>query len=92
MRLLSSSDSSFNLDFGFEDESGEQSSGVSVFTRNATGEVQHRYSGSAVLGGGHYRGVDALTPVWNLLDLTPEGRGEWMPSLEYTLAAEAIPS
>jgi predicted dithiol-disulfide oxidoreductase (DUF899 family) len=29
-----------------------------------------------------YRGIDLLTPVWNLLDLTPAGREEWMPSLE----------
>ena len=28
---------------------------------------------------GHWRGMDLLSPVWNFLDLTPEGRGDWMP-------------
>ena len=23
------------------------------------------------------RGIDLLSPVWNVLDLTPEGRGDW---------------
>jgi predicted dithiol-disulfide oxidoreductase (DUF899 family) len=32
---------------------------------------------------GHFRGIDLLTPVYNLLDLTPEGRGDWMPKLVY---------
>ena len=27
------------------------------------------------------RGIDLLTPVWYLLDLTPAGRGDWYPSL-----------
>jgi predicted dithiol-disulfide oxidoreductase (DUF899 family) len=26
-----------------------------------------------------YRGLDLLSPVWNLLDLTRAGRGDWMP-------------
>jgi predicted dithiol-disulfide oxidoreductase (DUF899 family) len=29
------------------------------------------------------RGIDLLTPVYNLLDLTPEGRGDWYAELEY---------
>jgi predicted dithiol-disulfide oxidoreductase (DUF899 family) len=81
VRLLSSSESSFNFDLGFEDSDGGQWPGVSVFTKTAEGEVLHRYSVSAILGGEHFRGVDSLTPVWNLLDLTPEGRGDWMPDL-----------
>ena len=32
---------------------------------------------------GQFRGIDLLSPVWNLLDLTPEGRGDWEPSLAY---------
>jgi predicted dithiol-disulfide oxidoreductase (DUF899 family) len=26
-------------------------------------------------------GLDQLTPVWSLLDLTPGGRGDWYPAL-----------
>jgi predicted dithiol-disulfide oxidoreductase (DUF899 family) len=33
------------------------------------------------------RGIDLITPVWNLLDLTPQGRGEWYPSLAYATNA-----
>jgi predicted dithiol-disulfide oxidoreductase (DUF899 family) len=29
------------------------------------------------------RGIDLLSPVWNVLDLTPEGRGDWNAKLEY---------
>jgi hypothetical protein len=34
--------------------------------------------------GQNERHVDSIWPLWNLLDLTPEGRGEdWQPSLSY---------
>jgi predicted dithiol-disulfide oxidoreductase (DUF899 family) len=29
------------------------------------------------------RGIDLLTPAWHLLDLTPQGRGEWFAGLDY---------
>ena len=29
------------------------------------------------------RGIDLLTPVYNMLDLTPEGLGSWYASLTY---------
>jgi predicted dithiol-disulfide oxidoreductase (DUF899 family) len=29
------------------------------------------------------RGIDLMSPVWNLLDLTPQGRGDWYAKLEY---------
>ncbi|WP_406137344.1 DUF899 family protein [Streptomyces sp. NBC_01089] len=29
------------------------------------------------------RGIDLLSPVWHLLDLTPRGRGDWFASLRY---------
>jgi predicted dithiol-disulfide oxidoreductase (DUF899 family) len=32
------------------------------------------------------RGIDLLTPVYNMLDLTPQGRGDWYASLEYGIA------
>ena len=36
------------------------------------------------MGDDHYRGVDLLSPVWNMLDLLPQGRGNFMPSVEYS--------
>ena len=29
------------------------------------------------------RGIELLSPVWHVLDLTPEGRGEWFAGLDY---------
>lgn len=83
LRLLSSQDTSFNADFGMEDGDGNQMPGVSVFTRGGDGTVRHYYTGGAMMGDDNYNGMDMLNPVWNLLDLLPEGRGDWMPGLAY---------
>jgi predicted dithiol-disulfide oxidoreductase (DUF899 family) len=29
------------------------------------------------------RGIDLLTPIYNVLDLTPQGRGDWYAKLVY---------
>jgi predicted dithiol-disulfide oxidoreductase (DUF899 family) len=89
IRLVSSHDSSFNRDFGFENEDGSQSPGLSVFTKSPSGELRHFYSVHARMTGEHWRGIDALSPVWNLLDLTPEGRDDWFPSAFYEVAPSA---
>jgi len=83
LRLLSCADTSFKSDLHFEQPDGAQMPGVSVIALDDTGELRHHYSISAVLGKKEYRGLDLLSPVWNLLDLTPFGRGDWMPLLEY---------
>ena len=36
-----------------------------------------------MLPDGGFRGMDLLSPLWNFLDLTPEGRGDWMPRVRY---------
>lgn len=82
VRLVSSADSQFKADFNFSDADDDQYPGVSVFTYEQ-GEVRHVYSASAILAEGEYRGIDLLTPVWHLFDLTPEGRGDWYPQLSY---------
>ena len=81
LRILSSGGTSFNADFGMETPDGAQSPGVSVFIRNAPDRPPlHFYTTSAILGGGHYRGLDLLSPLWNLLDLLPRGRGDYLPN------------
>ena len=82
VRLLSSQGTSFKRDFGMEDEQGAQFPGVSVFSLH-NGGVRHLYTQSAMMAPGHFRGIDLLTPVYNFLDLTPEGRGDWLPRLVY---------
>ena len=33
---------------------------------------------------GHSRGLTYLWPVWNVFEMTPEGRGvDWYPKLSY---------
>jgi predicted dithiol-disulfide oxidoreductase (DUF899 family) len=84
LRLISSAGTDFKTDFHFSDAAGAQLPGVSAFSRSPDGSVKHFYSGSALLEDGkRVRGIDLLTPFWSILDLTPEGRKEWMPKLEY---------
>jgi predicted dithiol-disulfide oxidoreductase (DUF899 family) len=84
LRLLSCGTSSFKFDLGSEDEAGEQDSTVSVFTRDADGRVRHFYTAHPRMAEDvDQRGIDLLSPVWNVLDLTPEGRGDWYADLRY---------
>src|SRR5579863_310636 len=84
LRLLSCGDNTFKYDLLSEDEAGNQDSTVSVFERDPAGSVRHTYTGrprmSEDIGG---RGIDLLCPTWNLLDLTPRGRGDWYSQLSY---------
>jgi predicted dithiol-disulfide oxidoreductase (DUF899 family) len=83
IRLLSSRHNSFNADFLMEENGGSQRPGVSVFSRAADGKIYHFYTTEASLGQGHHRGIDLFSPVWNLFDLLPEGRENWMPKHAY---------
>jgi predicted dithiol-disulfide oxidoreductase (DUF899 family) len=84
LRLLSAGESSFKYDLGSEDREGRQDSTISVFTRDADGTLRHFYSGHPWLSEEiKERGIDELTPIWNFLDLTPQGRGTFYASLDY---------
>lgn len=59
---------------------------ANVFVRR--GGSIHHFWGSELLfrpdPTGNTRHVDIIWPLWNVLDLTPEGRGEdWYPALSY---------
>ncbi|MDF6043293.1 DUF899 domain-containing protein [Streptomyces sp. JH14] len=84
LRLLSAGSSTFKYDLGSEDADGNQDSTVSVFTRDDDGSVRHFYSAHPRMDDGiDQRGIDLLSPVWHILDLTPRGRGDWFPALGY---------
>jgi len=84
LHLLSAGDSTFKYDLGSEDKEGRQDSTISVFTKDSDGTLYHFYSGHPWLAPEiKERGIDELSPVWNLLDLTPQGRGEFYTSLDY---------
>lgn len=78
LRLLSSHDNGFNRDFNVECDEG-QLPALSIFTREPDGRIHHRYTTEGSLVYAHHRMMDLYSPVWNLLDLLPEGRGDWMP-------------
>jgi len=87
LRWLSAANTTFKQDYGSADADGNQWPFISIFERDGS-DVRLSYSGSAHISGDHWRGVDLLSPVWHLLDLTRPGRGDWMPRLSYE-AAEA---
>jgi predicted dithiol-disulfide oxidoreductase (DUF899 family) len=78
VRLVSAAPSTFKLDIGGEDADGNQEPVISVWEL-VDGEPRLTYSGGAHIDGDHWRGIDLLSPVWHLLDLTRAGRGDWMP-------------
>ncbi|HET6648328.1 MAG TPA: DUF899 family protein [Pyrinomonadaceae bacterium] len=84
LRLLSAGESTFKYDLGSEDREGNQDSTISVFTRDSDGTLHHFYSGHPWLADDvKERGIDELNPIWNFLDLTPQGRGRFYASLDY---------
>ena len=84
LRLLSCGDSTFKRDLGSEDADGNQDSTISVFTRDRDGAVRHFYTAHPRMADDVMeRGLDLLSPVWNILDLTPQGRGDWYAQLSY---------
>jgi predicted dithiol-disulfide oxidoreductase (DUF899 family) len=90
LRLLSAGNSTFKYDLGSEDREGGQDSSISVFTREGDGTLRHFYSVHPRLAHDiQERGIDALTPIWNVLDLTPQGRGTFYASLDYGTKVQA---
>jgi predicted dithiol-disulfide oxidoreductase (DUF899 family) len=84
LRLLSADANTFKYDLGSEDADGAQDSAISVFTKDDAGTVRHFYTAHPRMAAEiKERGIDLLSPVWNVLDLTPQGRGEWYASLSY---------
>lgn len=80
LQWLSAHDSTFKVDIGGADEAGNQWPFLSTWEVDPDGP-RLTYSGGAHIDGEHWRGLDLLSPVWHLLDLTRDGRGDWMPSV-----------
>jgi predicted dithiol-disulfide oxidoreductase (DUF899 family) len=90
LRLLSCGANTFKCDLGSEDREGSQDSEVSVFTRDSDGTLRHFYSAHPMMAADiKERGLDLLNPIWNLMDLTPQGRGDWYAGLDYGTNARA---
>ena len=89
LRFLSSAHNNFNRDYhGESDDGTQQLPMLNVFYRD--GETIRHVWGSELLfepsdPGEDQRHGDTIDPLWNLFDLTPEGRGtDWYPDLVYS--------
>ncbi|MCU1319333.1 MAG: hypothetical protein JWP98_851 [Edaphobacter sp.] len=90
LRLLCAGSNTFKYDLGSEEVDGGQDSSITVFTKDADNTVRHFYTAHPRMAPNiQERGIDLLAPVWNFLDLTPQGRGEWYASLAYGTNARA---
>lgn len=87
VRLLSSEGTTYNRDYQGENSDGDQMPALNVFVRRGE-KIYHTYCTELLFAppepGQDGRHVDAIWPLWNLFDFTPEGRGEkWSPRLSY---------
>jgi predicted dithiol-disulfide oxidoreductase (DUF899 family) len=87
LRLLSSGKNSYNTDYQGENEKKEQMPALNVFRKTGDG-IFHFYCTELLFippeKGQEARHVDMIWPIWNMFDMTPEGRGEtWHPRHSY---------
>ena len=85
--LFSCEGCAYNADYHGE-KNGEQMPMANVFTRGGDGVVRHFWGCEMLYAppggeGLHPRHMDSVWPLWNILDMTPEGRGEWPPLPEH---------
>jgi predicted dithiol-disulfide oxidoreductase (DUF899 family) len=87
LRLLSSASNTYNRDYRAESAEGHQRPMLTVFRREGDA-IRHFWSSELFYApsdpGQDPRHVGTLEPVWNLLDLTPDGRPDWDEQLSYT--------
>ena len=86
LRLLSCAGTTFSRDYQAETAEGNPSPMLNVFRRD-DGGIRH-FWGSELFyeptePGQDPRHVGTLEPLWNLFDLTPEGRPNWDEQLNY---------
>jgi predicted dithiol-disulfide oxidoreductase (DUF899 family) len=87
LRLLSSANNTYNRDYHGEGEAGGQIPTLNVFHRDGD-EIRHFWATELMWApwdpGQDPRHVGTLEPLWNLFDLTPEGRpNDWEEQLSY---------
>jgi predicted dithiol-disulfide oxidoreductase (DUF899 family) len=88
LRLLSSAGNTYNRDYLAETAEGHQRPMLNVFHRDGA-TIRHFWASELFYAptepGQDPRHVGTLEPVWNIFDLTPEGRpGDWDEQLSYS--------
>jgi predicted dithiol-disulfide oxidoreductase (DUF899 family) len=86
LRLLSSAANSYNRDYFGETADGSQVPMLNVFQRDGE-TIRHFWGAELTYGpsdpGQDHRSVGTLEPLWNLFDLTREGRPDWDEQISY---------
>jgi predicted dithiol-disulfide oxidoreductase (DUF899 family) len=86
LRILSSAGNTYNRDYLAETPAGAQRPMLNVFHRDG-GAIRHFWGSELFYAptdpGEAPRHVGTLEPLWNLFDLTPEGRPDWDEQLTY---------
>ncbi len=87
LNLYTDLDGSYTRDYHGLDADGDEIPALNVFTRR-DGEIRHFWSGEMGFWtadpGQDPRGAPDPMPLWTVLDMTPEGRGDdWYPKLDY---------
>ena len=81
---LSAANNTYPVDYKSEMPDGAQVPMCNVFVKR-DGVVRHFWTSELFFVGweNHPRHVDMLWPLWHFFDLLPEGRGDFMPGLNY---------
>lgn len=86
LRFLSSAGTTYNRDYHAEGPEGGQMPTLNVFHRDGE-EIRHFWATELMWApadpGQHPRHVGTIEPVWNIFDLTREGRPDWDEQLAY---------
>ena len=88
LRLLSSRSNAYNRDYNAETPEGEQMPILNVFVRDGD-RFRHAWASELMYAprdeGMEARHVDSIWPIWNVLDVTPDGRSNAsnFPALRY---------
>jgi len=87
LRLFSDLNDNYSRDYHGVLPDGAEVPSLNVFARR-DGTIRHFWggemTGDSADPGQDARGAPDMAPLWNVLDITPEGRGtDWYPKLDY---------
>ncbi len=85
LKMLSAQGSNYQRDYHGESPDGAPVPMINIFRKSPDG-ITHFWGSESFFADieGHPRHLDQIWPLWNMLDLTPAGRGtDWYPRLSY---------
>jgi predicted dithiol-disulfide oxidoreductase (DUF899 family) len=93
LRMLSSAGTSFKRDYLAEDEQGQAVPLTLVFQRDGAGKIRFFWASELMFAprdpGQDPRAAGTLEPFWNMFDLGPGGRPDFMEQLQYDCCRSA---